>query len=263
VSGWRWPTTPSASTWNGARRSQRTFVHHTIETVSAGAVGAVLAIPIVQGELQQAHLCRLVGKLEIAGTALRGPLPAGSEVQVTVEVDRGGRLAASALIPGLSQAFEGVAHLVIPDADPEALAAQLPVLRERLAAARRRVEGDPRRQDRLIDVEWWLDDAVAALANARGGDEDAGQKARRLLIDADAALNDVEEEVAWPELEAESAQLIAAATMWTARLGTPDEQEMLGRAVQAVRQAQVGRRPGELHRHLRIVNQLGRRRALP
>ena len=36
--------------------ARRTFTHHTIETVAKGSSDSVLRIPIVQGELTQAHL---------------------------------------------------------------------------------------------------------------------------------------------------------------------------------------------------------------
>src|SRR6185369_13818068 len=70
--------------------ARRTFVHHTIESVAKGSGDCVLKIPIVQGELEQAHLCRLVGTLQIDGQAIQASLPAGSAVELTLELDRGG-----------------------------------------------------------------------------------------------------------------------------------------------------------------------------
>ena len=79
--------------------ARRTFTHHTIETVAKGSSESVLRIPIVQGEMSQAHLCRLVGTLDIGGDAVKDTVPTGSAVEVTIELDRGGRLAARALVP--------------------------------------------------------------------------------------------------------------------------------------------------------------------
>ncbi|HVY46351.1 MAG TPA: Hsp70 family protein, partial [Minicystis sp.] len=61
--------------------ARRTFVHHTIESVAKGSSECLLRIPIVQGELEQAHLCRLVGTLEIGGAAVKASLPAGAAVE--------------------------------------------------------------------------------------------------------------------------------------------------------------------------------------
>ena len=52
----------------------------------------------MQGEFAWAHLCRLVGTLEIPSTALTAPLPVGSEVELMLELDRGGQLRAQARI---------------------------------------------------------------------------------------------------------------------------------------------------------------------
>ncbi|MEQ1569623.1 MAG: Hsp70 family protein [Myxococcota bacterium] len=234
--------------------AKRTFVHHTVETVSTGA--GVLAIPIVQGELPQAHLCRLVGKLELDGADLRGPLPVGSEIEVTIEVDRGGQLSARALIPRLSQVVERVAHLGIPDADPAVLADSLRTMRERLAKARRKADADSTQLDRLFDVDWALQDADAALHAARGGDDDAGQKARRLLIDADGSLVKIEEASAWPEIAADAALELATAARWVSEYGTQEEHDLLRESERAVAQARDAKRPAELHRQLELVRRL-------
>src|SRR5206468_9458228 len=55
--------------------ARRTFTHHTVETVARGSKESVLRIPIVQGEMSQAHLCRLVGTLDIGGDAVTETVP--------------------------------------------------------------------------------------------------------------------------------------------------------------------------------------------
>ncbi|HET9993115.1 MAG TPA: Hsp70 family protein, partial [Kofleriaceae bacterium] len=94
--------------------ARRTFTHHTVETVAKGSSDSVLRIPIVQGEMSQAHLCRLVGTLDIGGDTVMETVPTGSAVEVTIELDRGGRLSARALVPAIDQVFEHVAHLLVP-----------------------------------------------------------------------------------------------------------------------------------------------------
>ncbi len=235
--------------------ARRTFVHQTLETMTPAGGDQALTIPVVQGELPEAHLCRLVGKLEIRAADLKSTLAAGSDVEVTVEVDRGGRLSARALVPRLGQVFEEVARLVVPDADPVALAEQLTTLRARLASSRR--TSDSAVLDRLFDVEWWLQDAELALGDARAGDDDAAQKARRLLLDANAALDEVDEQASWPELDLRAVQRVASASRWVSQLGTEHEQRMLTEAGAAVDRARKARRAGDLERQLEIVRQLG------
>jgi molecular chaperone DnaK len=235
--------------------AKRSFVHRTVEAVGPDSDEAI-AIPIVQGEVPQAHLCRLVGRLEIAGRSLKGPLPAGAEVEVTLEVDRGGRLSARALVPRLDQVFEEVAHLQIPHADPVALTDHLQALRARVLDVRGRAGSDPRHLDRLFDVDWALQDAEAALGAARGGDADSAQKARRLLIDAEATLGQIEDASVWPEIDERSVRVLAWASQWVSQLGTPQEQRMLAQTSAAVERARSTRNAADLERHLAVARQL-------
>src|SRR5262249_60107016 len=70
--------------------ARRTFTHHTVETVAKGSSESVLRIPIVQGEMSMAHLCRLVGTLDIGGDTVKDTLPTRSGVGGTNEAHRGG-----------------------------------------------------------------------------------------------------------------------------------------------------------------------------
>lgn len=238
--------------------ARRTFVHHTVQSLARGGDGAVLSIPIVQGELDRAHLCRLVGRLDIGGAALRETLPAGSPVEVTVEIDRGGRLSARALVPRLEQVFEQVARLVVPDAPVSELSAQVELLEGRLAELRTRAvqADDPRLLDRLFDVEWALQDARQGVEAARGGDADAAQKARRTLIDTDGVLAGLESDLGWPELDARASHAAANAAHWVSLYGTPQEATLLGEASQGLQRARTTRNAVEVQRQLRVVTQL-------
>src|SRR5207302_1811743 len=129
--------------------ARRTFVHHTVESVARGTTDCVLKIPIVQGEYEQAHLCRLVGSLEIGG--------------------------------------------------------------------------------------------------------EAGQKARRMLIELDAGIEEIEFEGRWPEVEAEARERLATASHWVSQNGTPAEQKLLGEAAEGVDRARKARSPTELQRQMRVV----------
>jgi molecular chaperone DnaK len=238
--------------------ARRTFTHHTVETIARGEGEHVLKVPIVQGELAQAHLCRLVGSLEISGAAIAGSLPVGSPVEVTIEVDRGGRLSARALVPALGQVFEGVAHLVVPEADPEALEAGVRALRDRVDAMRVEAfrKGGAKLVERLGDIERHLADLARDAAAAAGGDADAGQKARRTLLEVDALVEGLDLEKKWPELDGEARSLVASAARWVSQYGSAPEQQVFADVAGAVEKARAAREPVELQRQLRLVQQL-------
>jgi molecular chaperone DnaK len=242
--------------------ARRTFRHQTVEGIvrSGGDQPAVvLRIPIVQGELEQAHLCRLVGTLDIAGTDVRTALPAGTDVDVTVEVDRGGRLSARALVPSTGQVFEQVAHLLVPDAAPEVIESQLREMRTRLNAMKGSAlaqQSGPAQQ-RVFDLEWRLSDAANDLVAAKGGDADAAQRSRRALLDIDGALADLEVDARWPELEEEARWTVAWTGSQVSMRGTPEEQRIAAEVTKAVELARRGRQAVELQRQIRLLRELG------
>jgi molecular chaperone DnaK len=238
--------------------ARRTFTLHTVESVAKGSAGCLLKIPIVQGELEQAHLCRLVGALEIGGEAVKASLPAGAPIEVTLELDRGGHLSARALVPALGQVFEHVAHLLVPDATPESLQATLDAMRARL----RELRSDAHRRDatrvigKLTFVEVSLSEVEADIAAARGGDADAAQKARRTLLEIDGLLEEADADKRWPELDDEARESVSWASVLITKWGTPSEQTLFNEASQAVEKARAARQPVELQRQLRVVRAL-------
>ncbi len=238
---------------------RRSFTLKTVETVSRGAEGFALCVPIVQGEFPLAHLCRLVGALEIPSHGVNASLPAGSDVEVTLELDRGGRLSATARVPALGQVFDQVAHLVAPRVPVEELEARVDALRGRANA----VGGDVMRAGaskalgRLHALESLFDDLERDVQAARGGDADAAEKARRALLEIDAALGDIDAELAWPALDGMIHNNLANATSWLSQFGSDAERKVLTDTIAVLEKARHARDMREVERQLRIVARLG------
>ncbi|MEZ4382575.1 MAG: Hsp70 family protein [Nannocystaceae bacterium] len=239
--------------------ARRTFTLMTVEGVAKGSDQSLLKIPIVQGEHDEAHLCRLVGTLEISGVEVKESLPSGSEIEMTLELDRGGRMSARALVPALEQVFEDVAQLLVPEADPAVLLASVDAARERIAGLRSDAfrRGAIPSLDRLSAIEAALPELEADIAAAQGGDGDAAQKARRTLLELDAQLEDLELERNWPEITQEANEAVIWATSWVGEFGLPHEQRLMEETAKALRLAQEKRDPAELQRQLRLVQRLG------
>jgi molecular chaperone DnaK len=239
---------------------RRTFTLRTVETVSPGLAGFALKVPIVQGEFPRAHLCRLVGELEIRSTEVKAALPAGAPVELTLELDRGGRLCASARVAALDQVFDRVAHLVAPQVPVEELGARADALRARTAA----VQSDAMRHGagaRAITALSEIDAAFVELArevdSARSGDADAAEKARRTLLEIDAALSDLDAQLAWPLLEQSNREEIAWAVSWMSSYATDAEKKILTETMAAMEKARAARDSRELERHMLVVRRLG------
>jgi molecular chaperone DnaK len=238
--------------------ARRTFTHHTVETVARGSSESVLRIPIVQGEMSQAHLCRLVGTLDIGGDAVVDTVPTGSAVEVTIELDRGGRLAARALVPVIGQVFEHVAHLLVPDAAPEALDAAIRDLRRQLMDLRTDAfrHGLSQVIEKLDRLEARLSEAERDIDAAHGGDADAAQRARRALLDVDATMADADLARKWPELDATARQLAIAASSTVGMHGTDAERALLQEVMAAMDKARRDKDAPELERQMRLAQRL-------
>ncbi len=239
--------------------ARRTFTHNTVESVVRGSTECVLRVPIIQGEFDSAHLCRLIGTLEITGEALKSTLPAGSPIELTIELDRGGRMAARALVPAADQVFEEVADLLVPEATPEVLERSLAELKQRVVDLRTDSfrTGATVLLGQINPVHRGLEDVERDIEAARGGDADSAQKARRNLIELDAQLEAVEVQKRWPEMEEDARERIAWASRWISEFGTPPEQQLFEELQSSVTEAREARDPLDLQRHLRLVRQLG------
>lgn len=238
--------------------ARRTFTHKTVETVARGSAESLLRIPIVQGEMSEAHLCRLIGTLDIGGAAVRDTLPSGSSVEVTIELDRGGRMSARALVPALDQAFEQVVHLLVPEADPASLDASISDLRRQLQSARTDAfrHGLPQVLEKLDRLEERLAEAERDIDAAHGGDPDAGQRARRALLDVDAAMAEADLARKWPALEEKARRTQVAATSLVGLHGTDSERRLLSEVMAAVDRARQERDVPELERQLSLLQRL-------
>jgi molecular chaperone DnaK len=238
--------------------ARRTFTHHTVETVAKGSSDSVLRIPIVQGELSQAHLCRLVGTLDIGGDAVIDTVPTGSAVEVTIELDRGGRLAARALVPAIGQMFERVAHLLVPDAAPEALDAALRDLRRQLMELRTDAfrHGLGQVIEKLDRLESRLAEAERDIDAAHGGDADAAQRARRALLDVDATMAEADLARKWPELDHQARHAAITASSTIGMHGTEAERSLLQDVLAAMDKARRDKDAAELERQMRLAQRL-------
>lgn len=238
---------------------RRSFTHRTVEAVGPALPGHALRVPIVQGEFPWAHLCRLVGVLELPSAELRGPLPADSTIEVTIELDRGGRLQARAHVAHLGQVFDRVARLVIAGSNPEELEANIEAAEGRTEELRARAfrDKDSGVLKNLSELDELLGEARDQTDAARGGDADAAQRARRLVIEAAALLDQADAVRAWPELLAEVESKRAHWLGWIALHGTAAERTSAERSGALLDRALAARNPREAERQLGNLSRLG------
>jgi molecular chaperone DnaK len=236
--------------------ARRTVVHQSAKSVPANSNEDVLSVPIVQGEFHRAHRNCLIGSLAIRG--VRADLPMGSRVEVTLSLDRSGQMHARADIPAIGQTFDDIIHILVPTASLETFEKELETVDARSARDLKRVflVRDAASARNLNQVPGLLAEAKSCLEAVRGGDDDAGQRLRRLLLEINGILDSVDQALEWPDLVQEAEERIETAVAWVSAWGTESEKALLDQALTAARAAIDSRDALELDRRVKTIRTL-------
>lgn len=236
--------------------ARRVFRHRTVEHLHRGSQ---LRIPIVQGEYDRAHLCRPVGAIEVAVQRSEHKLPAGSEIEISLELDRGGRMSARARLPGGLGVIDRVERLMVPAADPDTLVEVATRMRERVNELRGRAfrEGSALAVDGLDGLESELRELDELISEACAGDFEAGENARRRGLELEARLDAWDEGSRLRELESQARSTLAWANTWVSLRGTPRESALLEEVAGAMEAARRRADGVDLQSQTRIAAQLG------
>ncbi|MCB1053390.1 MAG: Hsp70 family protein [Acidobacteria bacterium] len=237
---------------------KRTFVHKSIGLIEAGNAESVLKIPIVQGEFDHAHLCRLVGSLQIRGDQLEENLQPGSSLEFSLSCDRGGVLMASVFLPSQNRVFEEVAQLVIAKADPDTIGEMVASLSNRIQKLQTQAfaENDKRNIEHLMQSENAIAGVLNDLSRLRSGDEDAGQRAIRTLIETEGQLFEMETASKLTAFQDQNELEIHNANSWVSHFGSLPEQKMFQQALVALEKAEAQKDHAGLARQMKIIRKL-------
>jgi molecular chaperone DnaK len=229
-------------------RHREVFV--TTVEVRRGSPTDALKFAVMNGNQKRADRNEEVGTFIIKGTEFKRDLPAGSEVEVTIEATESRTYLTRVYVPLLDEEFE--LHIVTNTqvASPDDLAKQVEAEKKRLTDLRAKANksGDRIALEKLrqIDGERLEHDVDSALAAARN-DQDAGDKCASRLRDLQVALDFVEEALKWPELVAKAEEEIEFATNIVQKHGKGSDHELLRTLVREVREAILQHDPGLLN----------------
>jgi molecular chaperone DnaK len=184
---------------------------HTAVSLKRGQGGQLLRVPVVEGDKSRADRNRLIGTLLIPSDKVTRDVPAGSDIEVTIEIDQSRLIRAKAFIPILDEEFEDVLKLESATPDAKELAERLAKAKERLKTTREKAEtaDDDKANDAIqrVDSECMVPEAER-LTSAAAGDSDAGRQCQNLLNSLESALDDAEDALEWPTLVAEAEQVL-------------------------------------------------------
>jgi molecular chaperone DnaK len=175
----------------------------TAHEVSKGEMKDVLNIPLLQGENERSDRNREIGTLRISGEKISRTLPAGSDVEMVVDIDRDFKVKVNAFIPLLNQSFPIIfGDTIAPLPRVEDMRADLEAEKQRLAALEehQKSTGSSPGREQVGEVGTTVRDLEGQLEKARVKDPDAAERARRGIEELKARIDLIEESHKWPSL---------------------------------------------------------------
>ena len=209
----------------------------TIHAIRQGRTEDICRIPVVEGENERADRNRLNGTLEIRGNMIRRDLPANSNVEVTLKMDKSRIVTVTAHVPFLDEYFSEVITMQHQKPDPDTLErdyqAEMKRFRELKAKA---ANAEDESAERLVQIAEGspLMQEVKELGPAAKGDPDAAAKREKRLWELKHKLDEIEDALKWPELVAEFRKELDDLNAVVNRNGSPAQH---GKAAQLASEA--------------------------
>lgn len=193
----------------------------------------VIRIPVIEGTSDhKADRNGTIGAITISPTDRRvtRDVPAGSEIEVTINVDVSRQMTVRAYIPILDEEFEATFTSGMISRSPGELRRELntEVSRVNELAARATAAGDAKANDAVsrINAEQIVE-TVRRQVDAAQGDPDAIGEADRKLLALKAAADDIEAALEWPGLVEEAQTRLESARKTVGAHGQPEERQRL------------------------------------
>jgi molecular chaperone DnaK len=212
--------------------AHKRVVLHTSRDVRRGQAGDLIRIMVMEGGSPRADRNRRVATLEIPSDQVKRDIPAGSEIEVTIDINQSRIMETKALIPILNEEFENVIPYNPEDNkfDPKVFGQELEKEKERLATLREKSKatGDEQALEALqrIEQEQMVQQADAAFA-AASDDADDAKKCQNRLLDLRKAVDAMEDALEWPALVLDAENLISAGKEIAQQKGNTDERRIV------------------------------------
>lgn len=204
-----------------------TKTYRTAVALSQGQSGSVIKVPIVEGDRELADRNVLIGAVEIRSDKIKRDLPAGSEIEVTLNMDVSRLLTVVAYVPLLDEEFPAKIELggKVREPDLQVLRDELEREGQRLAALKS--SGTPAGAPVLKTLQS-LETSPAwkhlqQTLSREGADFDALLKADRELLDFKLQLDEVAAQIAWPTAVQEAEKALTELERLVGLHGTFDE----------------------------------------
>lgn len=207
--------------------ARKRFVQNLAYRIRKSDADKSIRLPVVEGEHKKADRNKLIGYLEIPAAEIKRDLPAGAEIEITIEIDQSRLVRTEAYITMLNAEFEKVLTMKKTVPDTNALRKDVAREKKRLEEAREKLYlvGDPKATPILerIEGERIFEDVENSL-DAAAVDRDAADKAQNRLLELKSTMDELEDALEIPTLMAEAQQMIEWTQEVVDKWGKPEDQ---------------------------------------
>ncbi|BCG62932.1 MAG: molecular chaperone DnaK [Methyloprofundus sp.] len=233
---------------------QRQFLK-TIQDVKRGDSEGLIRIPVLEGDIPRADRNSKIGDLDILATNIKRDVPAGSEVELFIEIDESRLLKTSAYIPLLDEEFPVVFNMEKISIDPEELKKILDQEMQRHEKYKNSDDTEVQNILRQVENENMLDE-VKSACQAAHIDPDANDKAEKRLRDLQATLDLAEQVAELPILQKELQDSLQNAKDIVDKWGEDTDRKALDKLEIEIKQALNSRDTELLQRFIDQVSSL-------
>ena len=233
--------------------------YRTIHAIRQGRTEDSFRIPVVEGENDRADRNRLNGSLEIRGDMIRRDLPANSEVQVALKMDKSRLVTVTAYIPFLDEEFTLKIDMQRLMPNPDALErdyqAEMKRFREVKAKA---ADAEGETVDGLVQSveDSPLMQEVKELGAAAKGDPDAAAQREKRLLELKLKLDEAEDALKWPALVADARRELDDLDAVADRSGSPVQKDKAAELAQEIEDIITARKVDSLRKKIDQVLRL-------
>ena len=233
--------------------------YRTVDAIRQGQTGALIKIPIIEGEHDLADRNRHIGDLIIPAENIRRDLPAGSEVEVTLRIDESRIITATAYVPLLDEEFSKKIELRHKSANADFLKADFENEMKRLREVKLKAAGASAdsAEELVQEVEQSpLLRQVRELLPAAKGDPGAALECEKRLLELKPRLDEAADALEWPALVAESEDELGYLSKVVEQHGTNQQRARATELAGEVEDAIEERKADRLRKRIEQVSRL-------
>ena len=211
----------------------------TMKDIRPGLKEDQILIPIYElsrgNDGSRAILNTFFGKFAITGQDISAFLPAGSDVEVTLNIDASRRGKLSVYLPALDESFDVVIETTIEkDIKKEELQKEIVVAKS--TAQRLANEGSSEAEKQLVQLE-----EAEQVLNERGHERSSKEEVKAKLQDSLIELDKQEAEGEWPKVKQELQEALNDLIMQNKRYGNAQTNRIVEESEEHVRQVIAAR----------------------